>query len=73
MGVAMPPTLEAYYYIYVAKGYRTFEQFGLATTSIVRAIDVATANQIGPAPFEEEQLIGGIKREAARGARGSRG
>jgi tetratricopeptide (TPR) repeat protein len=62
----LPPALAVYYYMYVAQGYRTFDQIALATVAIARAIEIATVNQLGQARFEAEELSDGLKREQAR-------
>jgi len=69
---SMPPALAVYYYIYVAQGYRQFDQLSLATAAISRAIEIATANQLGQARFEAEELFDGLKRDQAREAREER-
>jgi hypothetical protein len=62
----LPPTLATYYYMYVAEGYRAFDQISLATAAITRAIDIATANQLGQARFEAEEILDGLKLDQAR-------
>jgi hypothetical protein len=69
---SMPPALAVYYYIYVAQGYRQFDQLSLATAAIGRAIEIATANQLGQARFEAEELFDGLKRDQLREAREER-
>jgi tetratricopeptide (TPR) repeat protein len=68
----MPPTLATYYYIYVAQGYRAFDQLSLATAAVSRAIDIATANQLGQARFEAEELLDAMKRDQAKELREER-
>jgi tetratricopeptide (TPR) repeat protein len=63
---SLPPALATYYYMYVAKGYRAFDQISLATAAITRAIDIATANQLGQARFEAEEILDGLKLDHAR-------
>jgi tetratricopeptide (TPR) repeat protein len=69
---SLPPTLSAYYYIFVAKGYRTFDQISLATAAIHRAIDIATSNQLGQARFEAEEILDNLKSDQAREKREER-
>ena len=71
-GASMPPALAVYYYIYVAQGYRQFDQLSLATAAIGRAIDIATSNQLGQARFEAEEISDGLKRDQARESREER-
>jgi tetratricopeptide (TPR) repeat protein len=63
---SLPPALATYYYMYVAEGYRAFDQLSLATAAITRAIDIATANQLGQARFEAEVILDGLKLDQAR-------
>jgi hypothetical protein len=65
-GASMPPALAVYYYIYVAQGYRQFDQISLATVAIGRAIEIATMNQLGQARFEAEEIFDGLRRDQAR-------
>jgi tetratricopeptide (TPR) repeat protein len=60
---SMPPALAVYYYIYVAQGYRAFDQLSLATAAINRAVEIATTNQLGQALFEAEEFFGELKRD----------
>ena len=69
---SMPPALATYYYMYVAQGYRAFDQMSLAAAAIARAIDIATQNQLGQARFEAEEIYDGLKREQAREQRKER-
>jgi tetratricopeptide (TPR) repeat protein len=69
---SMPPALATYYYIYVAQGYRAFDQMSLATVAITRAIDIATANQLGQARYEAEELLEALKRHQANELREER-
>jgi len=62
----LPPALAAYYYMYVAEGYRTFDQSSLATTAITRAIEIATTNQLGQARFEAEEILDAMKLDQTR-------
>ena len=68
-GASLPPTLATYYYMYVAQGHRTFERVSQATANIVRAIDIATSNQLGQLRFEAEEIYDSLKREQARESR----
>jgi tetratricopeptide (TPR) repeat protein len=63
---SLPPTLATYYYMYVAEGYRAFDQLSLATAAITRSIEIATANQLGQARFEAEVILDGLKLDQAR-------
>jgi len=69
---ALPPALATYYYIYVAQGYRTFDQLAQATVAISRAIELATANQLGQARFEAEEIFDGIQRDQSKSEREAR-
>ena len=57
-GASLPPTLQTYYYIYMAQGHRAFDQLPLAKAAVIRAIEVATENQLGQLRFEAEELLG---------------
>jgi tetratricopeptide (TPR) repeat protein len=63
---ALPPALATYYYIYVAQGYRAFDQLSLATAAITCAIELATSNQLGQARYEAEEIFDGLRREQSR-------
>lgn len=69
---ALPPSLATYYYIYVAQGYRAFDQLSLATAAVGRAIELATSNQLGQARFEAEELLDRLNRDVAKEAREER-
>jgi hypothetical protein len=69
---ALPPALATYYYIYVAQGYRSFDQMSLATAAVSRAIEIATVNQLGQARFEAEELFDALKRDQAKELRDER-
>jgi tetratricopeptide (TPR) repeat protein len=69
---SMPPALAVYYYIYVAQGYRTFDQLSLATAAVTRAIEIATTNQLGQALYEAEELFDGLKRDQVQEQREER-
>jgi len=69
---SLPPTLATYYYMYVARGHRAFDQLSMATAAIVKAIDIATSNQLGQLRFEAEEIYDGLKREQAREIREER-
>jgi tetratricopeptide (TPR) repeat protein len=60
---ALPPGLATYYFIYMAQGYRTFDQLPLAKAAVSRAIELAIANQLGQAQFEAEELSDSLNRE----------
>ncbi len=60
---SLPPALAVYYYIYVAQGYRTFDQLTLATAAITRALDIATRNQLGQALYQAEALFEGLRQD----------
>ena len=60
---SMPPALAVYYYIYVAQGYRAFDQPSLATAAINKAVEIATTNQLGQALFEAEEFSETLKRD----------
>jgi hypothetical protein len=66
---SLPPALETYYYIYVAQGYRAFDQLSLATAAISRAIELATSNQLGQARFEAEEIFEELQRDQSRADR----
>lgn len=63
---SLPPALATYYYIYVAQGYRAFDQHSLATAAISRAIELATLNQLGQARFEAEEIFEELQRDKSR-------
>ena len=65
-GVELPPTLETYYYIFVAEGYRAFDQPSLAKIAITRAIELSTTHQLGQALFKAEGIFHELQRQAAR-------
>jgi hypothetical protein len=69
---SMPPALEVYFYIYVAQGYRTFDQPKLATAAISRAIEIATKNQLGQARFQAEEIFDGLKQDEMKEKREER-
>jgi tetratricopeptide (TPR) repeat protein len=60
---SLPPGLATYYFIYMAQGYRTFDQLSLAKAAVSRAIELAIANQLGQAQFEAEELSDALDRE----------
>jgi tetratricopeptide (TPR) repeat protein len=62
-GASLPPTLQTYYYMYMAQGHRAFDQRMLAKAAIARAIEVATQNQLGQLRFEAEQICEELDRE----------
>lgn len=62
----LPPTLATYYFLFVARGYRAFDQPSLARAAITRAIELATANQLGQARFEAEEVYETIEAEHAQ-------
>jgi tetratricopeptide (TPR) repeat protein len=68
-GAALPPTLATYYYIFIAKGYRAFDQPSLARAAITRAIELATSNKLGQARFEAEEFYESLAIETARDER----
>lgn len=63
---SLPPALAAYYHMYVAQGYRTFDQNALATEAIERAICITTSNQLGQLRFEAEEILEALKGDQAR-------
>jgi len=71
-GASLPPGLATYYFIYMAQGYRTFDQLALAKTAVSRAIELATANQLGQARFEAEELAETLDREQVQEQRQER-
>ena len=71
-GANMPPALAVYYYMYVAQGYRSFDQSSLATAAITRAIDIATKNQLGQARYQAEEIFDGLKQDQAKEQREER-
>jgi tetratricopeptide (TPR) repeat protein len=68
-GASLPPALATYYYMFMAQGYRRFDQISLATTAIGRAIDIATSNQLGQARFEAEEIQDTLNRDQVRADR----
>jgi tetratricopeptide (TPR) repeat protein len=68
-GESLPPGLAAYYFIYVAQGYRTFDQVPLARIAISRAIELAIANRLGQVRFEAEELSETLDRQEIRDSR----
>lgn len=71
-GASLPPAIAIYYYMYVAQGYRSFDQISLATAAISKAIEIATSNQLGQALFEAEGVLDGIKHDQAQEQRDER-
>jgi tetratricopeptide (TPR) repeat protein len=71
-GVDLPPTLETYYYIFVAEGYRVFDQPSLAKIAISRAIELSTSHQLGQALFKAEGILGELQKQVAREEREER-
>ena len=65
----MPPTLAAYYYMYVARGYLEFDQVALATAAISLSLEIATSNQLGQIRFEAEEILEDVKRYGTREGR----
>jgi tetratricopeptide (TPR) repeat protein len=65
-GASLPPALSVYYYMFVAQGYRQFDQISLAMSAIGRAIDIAAANQLGQARFEAEEILDTLNSDQAR-------
>jgi len=59
----LPPGLATYYFIYIAQGYRAFDQLPLAKAAVSRAIELAISNQLGQARFEAEELSEALNRE----------
>lgn len=62
-GASLPPGLATYYFIYMAKGYRAFDQPTLAKAAISRALEMATSNRLGQALFEAEELAEELDRQ----------
>ena len=62
-GASLPPTLETYYYIYMAQGHRAFDQLPLAKAALTRAIEVASQNQLGQLRFEAEELLEALENQ----------
>jgi tetratricopeptide (TPR) repeat protein len=68
-GASLPPGLATYYFIYMAKGYRAFDQLALAKAAISRAIELAIANQLGQARFQAEELAEVLDKQQANQGR----
>jgi tetratricopeptide (TPR) repeat protein len=64
-GVSLPPTLETYYFIFVAEGYRAFDQPSLAKAAISRAIELSTLHQLGQALFKAEEILEALEKDKA--------
>ncbi len=71
-GASLPPTLQTYYFIYMAQGHRAFDQLPLAKAAVSRAIEVATQNQLGQLRFEAEELFGELESQELRERRETR-
>ncbi len=71
-GASLPPALATYYFIYIAQGYRAFDQLPLAKAAVSRALEMAIANQLGQARFEAEELADVLDRQQASEERKSR-
>lgn len=56
-GVALPANLAAYYFYYVAQGYRLFDRDRAAEAALCRAVDVAAANQLNQILIQAEQSL----------------
>jgi tetratricopeptide (TPR) repeat protein len=65
-GASLPPALQTYYYLYMAQGYRAFDQPALAKAAISRAIEVASQNQLGQLRFEAEQFYEELEQQGLR-------
>jgi tetratricopeptide (TPR) repeat protein len=70
--IDLPPTLETYYHIFMAEGYRTFDQPSLATVAISRAIELSTTHQLGQALFKAEGILKELQQQAVREEREER-
>jgi tetratricopeptide (TPR) repeat protein len=53
----LPASLSAYYFYYVAQGYRLFDRERAAEAALSRAVDVAAANQLYQILMEAEQAL----------------
>ncbi|HEX7942003.1 MAG TPA: hypothetical protein VF488_09370, partial [Gemmatimonadaceae bacterium] len=61
----LPASLAAFYHFYVGQGYRMFERFDLARSSLERAVDIATRHQVNEVIFKAEQALGEIRAGGA--------
>ncbi|MEP6496106.1 MAG: hypothetical protein ABJF01_25755 [bacterium] len=64
--VELPPYLQAYYFLNVGNGYRTFGRNRDAVPYLERAVQVATTNQLNQLLFQAEESLAGARVAAAR-------
>jgi hypothetical protein len=57
----LPAPLSAWYFYYVAQGYRLFDRDRAAEAALSRAIDIASANQLSQVLIEAEQALEEIR------------
>jgi tetratricopeptide (TPR) repeat protein len=57
----LPASLSAYYFLYVAQGYRTFDRDRAAEAALSRAVEIASANNLNQVLFQAEQTLEEIR------------
>jgi hypothetical protein len=53
----LPASLSAYYFFYVAQGYRLFDRERAAEAALSRAVEIASANQLNQILIQAEQAL----------------
>lgn len=57
----LPASLSAYYFFYVAQGYRLFDRERAAEAALSRAVEIASANQLNQILIQAEQALEEIR------------
>jgi tetratricopeptide (TPR) repeat protein len=57
----LPASLSAYYFYYVAQGYRLFDRERAAEAALSRAVDIASKNQLSQILIQAEQALEEIR------------
>ena len=57
----LPASLSAYYFYYVAQGYRLFDRERAAVAALSRAVEIASANQLNQVLIQAEQALEEIR------------
>jgi len=71
-GVALPPALAPYYFLFMAQGYRAFDKPTLAKAAAHRAVEISASHQLGQTLIEAEQLLDELNADEMRAQRAER-
>ena len=71
-GVALPPALAPYYFLFMAQGYRAFDKPSLAKAAAHRAAVISASHQLGQTLIEAEQLLDELNADEMRAQRAER-